>query len=438
MYNHKPKRVFVSHSSRDRDAVELHIVSLFKNHEIETWYSEEDIQTAEDWKRVIVSGLKSCDWFVVALSPRSTASEWVSAEVDWAFEHRPDRLIPVIIEECDTDECNLKLRNIQCLDFTTVHAHEQSRLLQMWGIQVPKPSGNAVKKLSVPRSTIAEIAPERTESGGGRASGPRNTLADLIGATCVEHTLDSDCGPSGAGGSYVTRPPKLRAAVVRVHTNSGRRNLCRSYAHAPPLDLFNMLSLRLRPESPLITFASVAIAAPLPKESTLNNEIDELLIRKTRGDFDVVLVAVSSAFHSLDTAPLFALSSTMVDSSLEVAGVVEDASTGAEMDRLLVNPPTQTTDVIELSPLRSRIGRGERLRIAVGVKFLDRDGPAVGQDVMKPYCGSRGGIDAISRSADLFDGTVLYPGLVACFAHMLPEEVERCNKITCPTLGLRL
>lgn len=110
-------KVFISHSIKDREFVEREIITLLQNHQIETWYSSQSIQTAEEWERSIHRGLNSCDWFLVVMSPHSAKSEWVRAEVFWAASKRRGRIIPVLLEECDPTDFHLMLFQIQYLDF---------------------------------------------------------------------------------------------------------------------------------------------------------------------------------------------------------------------------------------------------------------------------------------------------------------------------------
>ncbi len=84
-------RVFISHSSLDREFVELNIIAPLRAHGVETWYSSDSIETADEWAMKIIEGLKSCDWFLVAMSPRSVESKWVQREVHWAMERREGR-----------------------------------------------------------------------------------------------------------------------------------------------------------------------------------------------------------------------------------------------------------------------------------------------------------------------------------------------------------
>src|SRR5580704_13294258 len=99
--------VFISHSARDRQFVENTIIRPLKAAAIDVWYSPSGIQTSEEWERSIVQGLKKCDVFLVAMSPASSKSRWVKAEVDWAFVNRPGQILPVVIASCEAIEFHL-------------------------------------------------------------------------------------------------------------------------------------------------------------------------------------------------------------------------------------------------------------------------------------------------------------------------------------------
>lgn len=109
-------RVFVSHAGVDREMVEREIVSALESSGIRTWYCREDIRTASLWERSIVDALESSDWVLVAISPGAIASEWVKDEVHWAIDHRPNRILPVMLQPCDPSELHIRLRRIHVVD----------------------------------------------------------------------------------------------------------------------------------------------------------------------------------------------------------------------------------------------------------------------------------------------------------------------------------
>jgi len=128
-------RVFISYSTKDRDFVEKEIIALLKEHNIGTWYSKDNIVTAEDWERSIVQGLKKCEWFLLVMSPNSASSRWVRSELAWALANREGKIIPVMIEKCDYIDFNLRLNTIQHVDFTNPDNEARRKLLACWGIE---------------------------------------------------------------------------------------------------------------------------------------------------------------------------------------------------------------------------------------------------------------------------------------------------------------
>ena len=103
-------RVFISHASADRQAVEKNIVSLLKAHGIDCWYSTDNITTGEEWEKAIREALENCDWFLVVITPHAIKSKWVKTEVHWWINNRPDCLVPVLLEPCDPSKLHLMLQ----------------------------------------------------------------------------------------------------------------------------------------------------------------------------------------------------------------------------------------------------------------------------------------------------------------------------------------
>jgi serine/threonine protein kinase len=157
-------RVFISHATVDRDLVEREILALLRTHGVGTWYSEDDIRTAEQWEASIRQGLEACDWFLVVMTPRSAASKWVAREVHWAVEERPQRIIPVLLETCHLNSWHLELRRIQYVDFRQDVAVARAKLLAVWGLS-PQPDAAATPTPS-PCPEDEEPAPARTTKPG--------------------------------------------------------------------------------------------------------------------------------------------------------------------------------------------------------------------------------------------------------------------------------
>jgi golgin subfamily B member 1 len=135
-------RVFVSHASSDHERVERDIIALLGRHGVDHWYSAREIRTSEEWKREIYDGLQGCDWFLVAVTSAAARSQWVKVEVDWAFQHRPGRIVPVLLEKRvidgidHVDKLDLRLRGIQHVDFQSPTDSHRETLLRTWRMRL--------------------------------------------------------------------------------------------------------------------------------------------------------------------------------------------------------------------------------------------------------------------------------------------------------------
>jgi hypothetical protein len=130
-------RIFVSHSGKDGEFVD-DLVELLRVHYLDTWYAKRDI-SAGRWEPEIYSALKTCDWFLVALSPDAVDSEWVAKEVELAMAekrlHDNGRIIPVLVRPCEWQRLHPRLFEFQLFDFTIDAEEAKSRLLATWQIE---------------------------------------------------------------------------------------------------------------------------------------------------------------------------------------------------------------------------------------------------------------------------------------------------------------
>jgi serine/threonine protein kinase len=111
-------KVFISHASQDKQFIEEQIIPCLHKSGIDTWYSSREILPAAQWQAQIRHGLEECDWFLVALSNESVCSDWVKTEVAWAFELKPRKIIPIVIDDCDPCDCHMQLKMIQHIDWS--------------------------------------------------------------------------------------------------------------------------------------------------------------------------------------------------------------------------------------------------------------------------------------------------------------------------------
>jgi len=130
-------RVFISHSTADREWVEREVVQVLESRGIKTWYSKVAVKTASHWEREIVRGLQACDWFLLVASPSAAASEWVKDEVYWAIFQRPTKIITLIKERCNLWDFHMRIPRLQNIDFERSSNTAREELLDVFRIAEP-------------------------------------------------------------------------------------------------------------------------------------------------------------------------------------------------------------------------------------------------------------------------------------------------------------
>ncbi len=175
-------RVFISHATPDRELVETAIVTLLNRHGITTWYAKEQISTGVQWEKKIREGLESCDYFLVALTPRAIASEWVRSETDWAIENRAGRIVPVLLERCDPGQLHLRLRLLQFVDFRKRDEEEKIQLLGAWDTR-PEADPDSTQGSSFDLARFDDYLYAR----------PKNWHCIFCGWACTESNNDYIC-----------------------------------------------------------------------------------------------------------------------------------------------------------------------------------------------------------------------------------------------------
>jgi hypothetical protein len=177
-------KVFVSHSTHDRRFVESVLIPTLTAHGIESWYSKQDIRGASEWARRIVVGMKECDWFLVVMSHESAESQWVRDEVHWAMDHRWEKIVPVLIDDCDPMDLHLRLRRIQFIDFRQNNERAREQLLQVCDTISPQPTPAPSPRID-PLVDLLDLAtspekPQDVKPGKSQQGGsPDLTFGDL-------------------------------------------------------------------------------------------------------------------------------------------------------------------------------------------------------------------------------------------------------------------
>jgi serine/threonine protein kinase len=258
-------KVFISHSTKDREIVEQEVISLLAGHHIETWYARDDIQTASEWEASIREGLEACDWFLVVMSPRSAASKWVQREVGWAMDNREGRIIPVLLEECNRYLFHLGMPRIQHVDLRGDAAEVGRRLLKLLLPEINNP---------------LDLQGEQERQGADL----RDLYQHVLNLKRALGLIGSSVGPTAAPSARGEAERRQAAELLERwnHLPSDRQRRCPALLNS----LAQVLFAVGRADAAIAAFRAVAEAAAQPRaraEAQHNAHQAALLLRDWEG-----------------------------------------------------------------------------------------------------------------------------------------------------------
>lgn len=135
------RKIFISHAVRDRAFVKR-LLGILKKNSISYWISEAHIPGASEWHDEIGKALKTCDWFLIILSPNAVKSVWVKRELMYALHPNRynGRIIPVYYRTCRHELLSWTLEEFQFIDFRGNKNFETAcgQLLRLWRIRKPR------------------------------------------------------------------------------------------------------------------------------------------------------------------------------------------------------------------------------------------------------------------------------------------------------------
>jgi cellulose biosynthesis protein BcsQ len=212
----KPARIFVSHAHEDRRFVEQHIKQFLETYGVETWVSTTEIKPGDEWMVSIRKALENSDWVLVVMSPKAIGSDWVRREVEWAFTHKPARIIPVLIESCNPAELYPDLARRDYIDFSDPKERERARrrILQ-WLLH------HFTRESSERQDKIAGLSREceRLKEENVNVAADNQELQDLVDSIL---TFNGDWRREHCGAVPEFQPlTKRRAPIVAVANLKG-------------------------------------------------------------------------------------------------------------------------------------------------------------------------------------------------------------------------
>lgn len=123
------KKVFISHAHQDTAFVVDYLKPLLEGAGLATWCSGLDPERGLSWQSQLRDELAKADWLLVILSPDAASSEWVRSEINWAIDHLPGKIVPVMARACDPTRIHLRLGITQFVDFRIDRAAAGQKLI---------------------------------------------------------------------------------------------------------------------------------------------------------------------------------------------------------------------------------------------------------------------------------------------------------------------
>jgi tetratricopeptide (TPR) repeat protein len=111
--------VFVSHSSLDRDVMLAVVGALETGSGIRCWFAPRDVRVGSPYSGQLSAAIKTCDLFLLLLSPEAVVSPHVLREVDLGVHYRREVLVVQLGAVAMSQDLEYYLRVIQTLRVST-------------------------------------------------------------------------------------------------------------------------------------------------------------------------------------------------------------------------------------------------------------------------------------------------------------------------------
>lgn len=115
--------VFLSYSRLDKPVAQF-LADQLMAQGIDVFIDYQKLVAGEDFVSRLGGEIEKRDHFVLIVSPRSLASDWVKSEVSWAL-HNKKNIIPVVIEPTSYREFFFLIR-LQNIDLTSLGEHQKT------------------------------------------------------------------------------------------------------------------------------------------------------------------------------------------------------------------------------------------------------------------------------------------------------------------------
>lgn len=119
--------VFISYDRDDDEEFALQLAAKIKEHGVNVWVDQWNLEPSEDWDRSIDDALNRCARFLIVLSPSSVDSDEVRGELRFALDEKKP-IVPVLYKDCSIPR---RLRLTQHADFRTRSLDDEAEMNEL-------------------------------------------------------------------------------------------------------------------------------------------------------------------------------------------------------------------------------------------------------------------------------------------------------------------
>lgn len=153
----KMKKVFLSHSSKDKTKVRK-IANFLKENGIYVWVDEAEIRIGDSLLKKISDGILEVDYLFACISNNSINSEWVNKELEMSMNLEIQRkeliVVPILLEDCDIP---VFLKNKLYADMRTKLSYQHGYDLMLRRLGVLKPPKSYKKMFTSRELTVIDF-----------------------------------------------------------------------------------------------------------------------------------------------------------------------------------------------------------------------------------------------------------------------------------------
>lgn len=125
----KTSKVFICHSSKDKDRFVNDFAKRLRKNGIDAWYDEWEIKPGDSLpEKVFVEGIDKSDYFIIVISKNSIDSKWVKEELNSAIKKKIEKktkIIPIILDGIEEDKIPTQIQHLLWIRINDIENYDE-------------------------------------------------------------------------------------------------------------------------------------------------------------------------------------------------------------------------------------------------------------------------------------------------------------------------